>query len=521
MEAKVTLQEIDRSLRVPSFAGVSGAIVIEAKKGPSQASLVTNESQLLDRYTPNGKVEIGYDLGHYSALAFLERATSLWVKRVTKDALSGGVVIVKEGSSEANASLSAGVSDPSAYLFDQVGDEEEALLIYQANEGAWGNEIKIKIIPYSANPDLVKQPNTFAIQVFKGSNTAVAVETHFCSRNPSALNGYNRSIFVEKVLLSSSYIRAISNPIVDSSVLPKAQSTALALSGGDDGVTAGTSDRIAALQAFANPESISITLMMDGGYAVPAYQKAMDLIAQTRKDCVAILSVPFSAEDSADYINAIGTYRDTDLNMNSSWSALYTGYCLIQDRYNDREIYVSPDGYAAQAISFSAANFELWFPAAGFKRGVLTTVIDVRRRFEEGERDYLYDKGINPIRFFSGRGIVIWGQKTLSSIPSALDRLNVRLLLVVIGPALKTFLENFLFDLNEPDVRNDILGGITNYMDRIQARKGVTSYTPVCDDSNNLPADIDANRLVVDLYISPTRSIEDIPLRMIITSSEA
>jgi phage tail sheath protein FI len=261
--------------------------------------------------------------------------------------------------------------------------------------------------------------------------------------------------------------------------------------------------------------------MMDGGYAVPAYQKAMDLIAQTRKDCVAILSVPFSAEDSADYINEIGSYRDTDLNMNSSWSALYTGYCLIQDRYNDREIYVSPDGYAAQAISFSAANFELWFPAAGFKRGVLTTVIDVRRRFEEGERDYLYDKGINPIRFFSGRGIVIWGQKTLSAIPSALDRLNVRLLLVVIGPALKTFLENFLFDLNEPDVRNDILGGITNYMDRIQARKGVTSYTPVCDDSNNLPADIDANRLVVDLYISPTRSIEDIPLRMIITSSES
>ena len=312
----------------------------------------------------------------------------------------------------------------------------------------------------------------------------------------------------------------MNNPAVDKAVMPKSQPTGLAMDGGSDGTTPSTNDRLAALQSFANPESISITLIMDGGYAVPAYQKEIDRIAQARKDCVGILSVPFSAEDSSDYLNEIVNYRKDDLNLNSSWSALYTGYCLIQDRYNDREIYVSPDGYAAQAISFSAANYELWFPAAGFKRGVLNTVIDLRRRFEEGERDTLYDNGINPIRFFPGRGIVIWGQKTLSAIPSALDRLNVRLLLVVVGPALKAFLENFLFDINEPDARQDIIGGMTTYMDRIQARKGVVSYEIVCDDSNNLPADYDANRLVVDLYMNPTRSIEDIPLRMIVTSSE-
>lgn len=518
MEAKVTLQEIDRSIRVPSFAGVSGGIVIEAKKGPSKASLVTNENQLVARYTPNGKVEIGYDLGYYSALAFLERATSLWVKRITKDALSGGALVMQSTSTDANASLAAGVADPTAYMFDTVVNEE-TLFIYQSDVGAWGNNISIKLIPYSADPDLVKQVDTFAIQVFKNTNLAVPVETHFCSRDPSAINGYRRNIFVEEVLKSSSYIRAISNPLIASSVQPKAQSVALALSGGSDGVAPGVSDRVAALQAFSNPEDISLTLIMDGGYAVPAFQKEIDLIAQSRRDCVGILSVPFSAEEDSDYLNALITYRKTTLNINSSWTALYAGYCLIQDRYNDREIYVSPDGYAAQAISFSAANFELWFPAAGFKRGVLTTVIDVRRRFSEGERDALYDNGINPIRFFAGRGIVIWGQKTLSAIPSALDRLNVRLLLVVIGPALKAFLENFLFDLNETDTRQDMIGGVTSYMDRIQARKGVTSYTPVCDDTNNLPADYDANRLIFDLYISPTRSIEDIPLRMIVTSS--
>ena len=647
MEAKVTLQEIDRSIRVPSFAGVSGAIVIEATKGPTdRATLVTNDSQLLSRYTPDETVKIGYDLGYYSALAFLENSTSLWVQRLVKDALFGGAIIRTASSNFLNGTLGSGLVDPTAYQFDgsidqaeqahirtlqydadsagslagtyhllnspttqyyvwftvdmvgadpavsgktgipvnvaendsasavasaaraaidaladfaatalsdtvtvtnaavgpiapesdvdsgvaitvtqqgqvEVDEADESLLIYQSNPGAWGDQVAIKLVNYTDNVDLVKQPNTFAIQVFKSTNLNVPVETHFCSREPGALNGFRRNIFVEEVLKASNFIRAISNPLIAPTVLPKSQLTALALGGGDDGVAPGVSDRIQAIQSFANPESIRVTILMDGGYAVPSYQRELDSIAQGRKDCVAILSTPFAAEDNSDYLNEITDYRDVQLNINSSWSALYAGYCLIQDRFNEREIYISPDGYVAGAISASAANYELWFPAAGFKRGRLTTVIDVRRRFEEGERDLLYDKGINPIRFFAGRGIVIWGQKTLSSIPSALDRLNVRLLLVVIGPALKEFLENFLFDLNEIDTRSDILGGMTSYMDKIQARKGVTSYLPVCDDSNNTAADVDANRLVVDLYLKPTRSIEDIPLRMIVVSTDA
>jgi phage tail sheath protein FI len=649
MEAKVTLREIDRSIRVPSFAGVSGAIVVEATKGPTVPTLVTNETQLINRYTPNAKIEVGYDLGYYSALAFLERSTSLWFRRLVKDGLFGGAVLRASTSVNNNFALPSGLTDPSAYNFDgsidspalaqirtietvadvssslnnthflissttvsyyvwfnvngagvdpaiagrtgvevaisedasdvdvalaittaldlladfgatSVGNlvtitnantgvvfnsdvegagtsgftlvvtqlgaalvdvEDEVILIYQANEGNWGNDIAVKIVNYVDNVDLVKQPDTFAIQVFKLPNTNVPVETHFCSRNPSALNGFRRNIFIENVLQSSNYIRAISNPVIDSSVQPKSQSVALTLVGGDDGVTAGVSDRIQAVQDFANPEAIRVTLLMDGGYAVPAYAQALTSIAQNRRDCVAILSVPFAAEDSSDYLNDLSTYVDSTLNINSSWAALYSGYCLIQDRYNEREIFVSPDGYAAQAISSSAANFELWFPPAGFRRGILTTVLDVKRRYTEGERDLLYDKRINPIRFFEGRGIVIWGQKTLQAQPSALDRLNVRLLLIVIGPALKAFLENFLFELNDPETREEAIAGIVRYMDNIQSRRGVTAYLPVIDDTNNTAQDVDANRLVVDLYISPTRSIEDIPLTFIITASDA
>ena len=129
------------------------------------------------------------DLGHYSALAFLEQATSLWVKRLANEALFGGVVLQESTSSDPNAALGAGLVDPTAYTF--TGDQ--CLLLYQADPGSWSDNYSVKIIPYSANPTLVKQEDTFAIQIFKNSNLNVALETHLCSRDPQALNGYNET----------------------------------------------------------------------------------------------------------------------------------------------------------------------------------------------------------------------------------------------------------------------------------------------------------------------------------------
>lgn len=202
--------------------------------------------------------------------------------------------------------------------------------------------------------------------------------------------------------------------------------------------------------------------------------------------------------------------------MNSSYCALYTPHLQIQDRFNDRKLFIAPDGHVAGSISFSASNYEIWFPAAGFKRGVLN-VLAVSRIFDDGELDLLYTAGINPIRFTSGRGIVIWGQKTLLARPSALDRLNVRLLLIVIEPAVKNFLEDYLFDLNDEGTRTIIEGKLEGYLETIKARKGITGYDVICDETNNSPEDIDANRLIVDIFIKPSRSIEDIPVRVVIT----
>jgi hypothetical protein len=517
--ASVNLREVDLSTRVASFGGVFGGIVIPAKKGPlDEPRLATSDTQLLNVFTPDGRVEVGYDLSYFVALAFLERANKLWVQRVANSAYFSGAIVRDNASAQANEGVpdSSDISDPSAFVLGA----EDSFFIHSANEGAWGNEIGIKIVTFVEDPDdneMTADNEIFRLEVYKSSNEVVPVETFYCSRVLGKKNGLGQNVFIEDALEASSYVRAISNDLVDEGELPKPQSAILYLNDGDDGLAVTDANMVTGLNlAFANVEERAVTLIMDGGYAVPAYQLAIDTIAQNRQDCVGILSVPFSDENSANYLNDIVDYRKSELNMNSSYCALYTPSLRILDRFNDRNIWISPVGHVCGSISFSADNFEIWFPPAGFRRGILN-VLDTRRRFSAGEMDVLYNNGINPIRFSAGKGIVVWGQKTLLARASALDRLNVRLLLVVIEPAIKEFLENYLFELNDTATRSIIETQLESYLETIRARRGITDYDVVCDDSNNSPADIDANRLNVDIFIKPSISIEEIPVRVVIT----
>lgn len=650
MRAAVVTKEIDLSTRVPSFPGVYGGIVIQARKGPLEPVLCTNESQLLDIFTFDGKVEVGDDAAFFSAMAFLQQSNKLWVQRAANGALFGGAAVKSFASPTNNFALSVGMTDPTAYIFDSLPDTpaiaevtqftfsqagsfydvvgaakaiqlvghyfyfvvtdganfpqtdpalsgtghavnllaadtlaqvatkfhaevaavvaaftatnpsagvvnvtyvtagvqadatatgsaaaisvttqgaaavsavDETLLLYAADPGAWSEQIGFKITNFATDEVKVKEEDAFLLEIFKASNQVVPVETFLCSRVPGKKDGFGTNIFIEDALLASKYLRAISNTAVDSAIQPKDQLTYLALGGGDDGIAVTDGVMIQAAQdAFSNKDTRALTVLLDGGHATVAYQQALDTICKsTRKDCVAMLSVPYSAQVAAStYLQDIIDYKVDDLALDSSYSALYVPHVKVYDKFNDRQIFVSPDGYAGAAISFSASNFEIWFPPAGFKRGGVT-VLDLRRRFTTGEMDALYDNGINPFRFVPGRGVFIWGQKTLSGRPSALDRLNVRLLLIVIEPAIAVALEDFLFDLNDEATRSIAAALVSSYMDNIRSRRGVTDFRVVCDDTNNTPEDIDAGRMNLWLFVKPTRSIEEIPFSVIITST--
>lgn len=393
---------------------------------------------------------------------------------------------------------------------------DDCLLIYGANEGEWNNDIYVMITPYDGNELEVREPNAFLIKVFKGSNLQYPVEKWTCSRVPGAKDGYERNIYVEEVLQGSNYIRAIDNTAIPSNILPKQVAVPRALSGGDDGGPVTDSHMISALKALMETEEYPLTCVGDGGWTTPAFQSEIAIQCEKRK-IVGILSTPYSAEAAELFLDEIVEYRQLTFNVNSSFVAMYSPHVKIYDRFNDRDLFVAPDGYVMANISQTAYNYELWYPVGGFRRGILS-VLDVRRRFKRYEMDMIYDNGINPIRFIPGRGILIWGQKTMDPRPSPLMWLNTRLLLTRIEPELtELFEENFQFEINDDATRHlaEIL--VSQYLDGILSRRGITDYKVQCDDNNNTPSDIDLGKMNVWIFIKPIMGVHDIEITLVVT----
>lgn len=415
----------------------------------------------------------------------------------------------------------AGIAQPVGDLvtFD-ANDFYTLFSLYSVNEGDWSKDIFVEIVTEG-----LRTPDAFEINVYTKNDLVRPAESFICSRDPERKDGYERNIFIETSLQASRYIRAINNPLMpyrdvagDINIPKETVSrdilgniigrSFMTMVGGDDGDAVTSSHMIEMAQKMDNKNNYPLTVMLDGGWAEPGYQQALLQICEKRDDAFAVLSVPFILEmDPVTYITDIVEYRNYILNANSSYGALYSSHVKITDKYNDREIFVAPDGFAAAAINLSASAYEIWYPPAGYRRGRMF-VNDVHVKFTDGDLDYLADNGINQIRFAPGKGIAIWGQLTLAIIPSAFDRMNVRLLLNELKPAITAYLERYLFELNTEEVRLQIRSSISSYLTGIVARNGIKNFEVVCNDTNNTPQDEINNTLNVDVYIQPVYSIE-------------
>lgn len=410
--------------------------------------------------------------------------------------------------------LSIKLKNPLSYNFE----DDVALLFYNANPGLWGNALAVKL-----KDNRVKEADSFIVEVYKLPDLVTPVENFVVSRKQSKKDGYNQNIFIENVLKRSKYIRCNNNELIDENVFPLFQAKALRLAGGNDGDDVTEGDLILDLNAkFSSPSKVPTTVFFDGVNNTPNYQKALLALAEKRGDSVAVLGVPYSAEVDADRLNSIVQYKTETLNVNTSYGGIYTPHVKIYDSYNAREdLILSPTGYITGLISETGTKQAIWVPVAGKTRGVFNTISGLVAEFEDAELDFLYDNGINPIRFILGDGIYLWGQKTLLNRPSALDRMNVRLLLTYIEPAIKVTLEQFVFEINDAPTRDNITGIISSYLGGIQARKGLYGYLVICNDVNNTADEIDNNELHVWIFIKPTKSAEYIPAKLIITRTNA
>jgi phage tail sheath protein FI len=158
-----------------------------------------------------------------------------------------------------------------------------------------------------------------------------------------------------------------------------------------------------------------------------------------------------------------------------------------------------------------------WFAPAGLNRGGLGGVLQAERKLAVGDRDSLYVGKVNPIASFPGVGLVAYGQKTLQTQASSLDRVNVRRLLIALKRYIGNIAETLLFEQNTIATRNNFLSQVNPYLEAVQQRQGLYAYRVVMDDTNNTSDVIDRNQLVGQVYIQPTKTIEYIQLTFNIT----
>ena len=259
---------------------------------------------------------------------------------------------------------------------------------------------------------------------------------------------------------------------------------------------------------------------------------------EDRADALAIVDVaggyvpPSGRKTSETDSDSLGSVSSTVTNLksmgvNSSYGCAFYPWVKIRDNINDAMLYVPPSVVALGTLSSSQRKSEVWFAPAGFTRGGLSegsaglSVVGVRERLTSADRDKLYDANINPIASFPAEGIVIFGQKTLQVTPSALDRINVRRLLIHVKKEISRISSTLLFEQNVEETWQRFLGKVEPFLDDIKSGLGLTDFRVVLDNTTTTPDLIDRNILYAKIFLKPARAIEFIALDFIITRSGA
>jgi hypothetical protein len=266
------------------------------------------------------------------------------------------------------------------------------------------------------------------------------------------------------------------------------------------------------------------------------YKKALDIMSNQDEYDINMLALPgvikqlhasvtdaatVMAEDRGDafYVMDLAIEESTVNNataqadgLDSNYAAVYYPWVKVLDTSRNKPVFVPPSVIVPAAIAASDRIGAEWFAPAGLNRGVLGTVLEAKNRLNQAERDSLYENRVNPIATFPATGVCIWGQKTLQVRPTALDRINVRRLLITLKKFIASSSKYLVFEQNTIQTRNRFLNIVNPYLESVQQRQGLYAFRVVMDETNNTPTEIDRNKLVGGIYLQPTKTAEFIVL---------
>ena len=246
--------------------------------------------------------------------------------------------------------------------------------------------------------------------------------------------------------------------------------------------------------------------------------EAIDMIEDDRADSLYIVTTP-DADDSSTLADDTVDLLDA-ADIDSSYSATYYPWIQMRDNENGVNIYLPPTGEVVRNIALTDNIAFPWFAPAGMTRG-LTKAKRAKRKLTQEDRDTLYKGRINPIATFSDVGVTIWGQKTLQVKESALDRVNVRRLLLQTRKLISAIAIRLVFEQNDQELRDQFLSLVNPILDGIKQQRGLVEFKVVMDDTNNTSESIDRNELRGSIWLKPVKSAEFIILDFNVMASGA
>jgi phage tail sheath protein FI len=520
----VVVKEIDLTAVVPGITTPAGAYVGNFNWGPAEeVTLIADETGLVSTF---GAPSTSNTIDFHSAAYYLRYSSDLYVVR-------------ELGSSAANAYDSDnGASAPLVKNYEDFETQEAALdsdghTWVARYAGALGNSLKVSVIGQSAADsdfdnwtyvnefDAAPDSNELHVIVVDqdGDITGTAGEVlekySFVGTASTAKNADGSTNYVNNVVNNGSqYVFAVGTVATGDTSLVN----------GNNGSALGTSEVLTGFDLFEDTNTVTVDFLIAPGMSSSADQTTVvnDLVAiasSTRKDCVAVTSpnraavINNNGSEVTDIVSGAANFT------RSSYLIADGNYLKVYDKYNDQYIHIPAASSTAGLMAATSVNAAPWFSPAGTRRGQYLGVTSLAYAANKSNRDTLYKAGINPISNIPGQGILLYGDKTHLSRPSAFDRINVRRLFLTIERSISEAAKSVIFEFNDEFTRSEFAGIVEPFLREIQGARGITDFRVVCDETNNTPAVIDRNEFVASVFIKPARSINYITLNFVAVRS--
>lgn len=503
--------EIDESQTATTPDTSIGVIVGEFPMGPvGERTLITSEPQFVATF---GRPDFNYGYYAHSALAFLAEGNQLYVTRVAPTALFGGCTISFDGKFNTSASWSVGEADPTLHGFGA----SDLFAVYPVYPGLSG--LYLRVYPDTLGTD----PSYFYVDVYQ-TGRGTALESHRVNLQ-HIQDGFSKQRNVaEYINRNSDYIQVVQNDTATVFVANPTKSfintldaggsadvLGINLTGASNGTRATNSDLINAWDLYADPEYVSVSILINAGNTNVDYQHKLIELAEERADCFAILDVPDESKAAAKAVD----WRRNTLASDTTYAGCYSPWLLAADKYNDVRDYFPPSGFVAARFVATDRDYASYWAPAGKTRGKLP-VDGAHVVYDKGMRDALYSSQINVVRVTNGEGIIVMGADTLQVVQSALSNISVRRLMILIEQSLASVLEYSVFDPNDTILRSRLESLAKGVLQPIQDGRGLYYYHVQCDDDNNPASAIASGDLYIDIYVDPALPVKRIHFTAIV-----